>query len=164
MSPYKNEFLLTQIQCTPRISLIKIFQTIKHEYCLTNKLANILNRCRFKERPAIVKFNTFPQNKDKRGMSKMIDCLTRLSLLWCFCVWEFKNLFLAHLSRRLEWAIVIAHRPSSVRKLFTFSTSSPKPLDKFWWNLVGMKYSWSLTSVVVFRPDPPRGGSRAGPK
>ena len=107
---------------------------------------------------------------------------------------------LAHLSRRLEWAIVIAHRPSSVRpsvrrrrrrrrrrpssvrKLFTFSTSSPKPLDGFWWNLVGgwrvavaryrmiclvlvgMKYSWSLTSVVVFRPDPPRGGSRAGPK
>ena len=58
-------------------------------------------------------------------------------------------------------------RPSvrpSVRKLFTFSTSSPEPLDGFWWNLVGMKYSWSLTSVVVFRPDPPRGGSRAGPK
>ena len=55
-------------------------------------------------------------------------------------------------------------RPSSVRKLFTFSTSSPKPPDGFWWNLVGMKYSWSLTSVVVFRPDPPRGGSRAGPK
>ena len=27
-----------------------------------------------------------------------------------------------------------------------------------------MKYSWSLTSVVVFRPDPPRGGSRAGQK
>ena len=53
---------------------------------------------------------------------------------------------------------------SSVRKLFTFSTSSPKPLDGFWWNLVGMKYSWSLTSVVVFRPDPPRGGSRVGPK
>ena len=51
---------------------------------------------------------------------------------------------------------------SSVRKLFTFSTSSPKPLDGFWWNLVGMKYSWSLTSVVVFRPDPPLGGSRAG--
>ena len=58
-------------------------------------------------------------------------------------------------------------RPSSSsvwRKLFTFSTSSPEPLDRFWWNLVGMKYSWSLTSVVVFRPDPPRGGSRAGPK
>ena len=51
-----------------------------------------------------------------------------------------------------------------VRKLFTFSTSSPKPLDGFWWNLVGMTYSWSLTSVVVFRPDPPRGGSRVGPK
>ena len=54
-------------------------------------------------------------------------------------------------------------RPSSV-KLFTFSTSSPEPHDGFWWNLVGMKYSWSLTSVVVFRPDPPRGGSRAGQK
>ena len=41
--------------------------------------------------------------------------------------------------------------------------SSPEPLDGFWWNLVGMKYpSWSLTSVVVFRPDPPRGGSRTG--
>ena len=56
------------------------------------------------------------------------------------------------------------HRaPSVIRPLtFTFSTSSPEPLDGFWWNLVGMKYSWSLTSVVVFRPDPPRGGSRAG--
>ena len=31
-------------------------------------------------------------------------------------------------------------------------------------NLVGMMCSWSLTSVVVFRPDPSRGGSRAGPK
>ena len=54
-------------------------------------------------------------------------------------------------------------RPSSV-KLFTFSTSSPEPLDGFWWNLVWMKYSRSLTSVVVFRPDPSRGGSRAGQK
>ena len=52
--------------------------------------------------------------------------------------------------------------PSVRRKLFTFSTSSPEPLDLFWWNLVGMKYSWSLTSVVVFRADPCRGGSRAG--
>ena len=31
-------------------------------------------------------------------------------------------------------------------------------------NLVWMKYSRSLTSVVVFRPDPFRGGSRAGQK
>ena len=57
-------------------------------------------------------------------------------------------------------------RPSvrpSVRQ-FTFSTSSPEPLDRFWWNLVWMKYSRSLISVVVFRPDPPRGGSRAGAK
>ena len=29
---------------------------------------------------------------------------------------------------------------------------------------VGMKYSLSLTSVVVCRPDPPRAGSRAGQK
>ena len=61
---------------------------------------------------------------------------------------------------------VVRHRrpSSSFRKLFTLSTSSPEPLDGFWWNLVGMKYSWSLTSIVVFQPDPPRGGSRAGPK
>ena len=52
---------------------------------------------------------------------------------------------------------------SSIRQ-FTFSTSSPEPLDRFWWNLVWMKYWRSLTSVVVFRPDPPRGGSRAGQK
>ena len=31
-------------------------------------------------------------------------------------------------------------------------------------NLVGMKCSWSLTSVVVFRPDLSRGESRVGPK
>ena len=54
-------------------------------------------------------------------------------------------------------------RPSSVR-LFTFSTSSPEPLDGFWWNLVWMKYSRFLTSVVVFRPHLSRGGSRAGQK
>ena len=57
----------------------------------------------------------------------------------------------------------VVRRPSSVR-LFTFSTSSPEQLDGFWWNLVWMKYSRSLTSVVVFRPDPSRGGSRAGQK
>ena len=27
-----------------------------------------------------------------------------------------------------------------------------------------MKYSWSLTSVVVFRPDPPRGRIQGGAK
>ena len=67
------------------------------------------------------------------------------------------NIFLAHLSQRLKWAIVIAHRPSSVRPSvrsssssvnFHILTSSPEPLDGFWWNLVCMKYSWSLTSVV----------------
>ena len=58
-------------------------------------------------------------------------------------------------------SVRLSVRRPSVRKLFTFSTSSPELLDGFWWNLVCMKYSWSLTSVVVFRPDPPRGGSRA---
>ena len=59
------------------------------------------------------------------------------------------------------------HALSAVRpsvKQFTFSTSSPELLDGFWWNFVWMKYSRSLTSVVVFRPDPLGGGSRAGPK
>ena len=82
--------------------------------------------------------------------------------------------FLGHRSQRLQCTIVITRCPASVRrpsvvrpssvKLFTFSTSSPEPLDGFWWNLVWMKYSRSLTSVVVFRPDPSRGGSRAGQK
>ena len=40
--------------------------------------------------------------------------------------------------------------------------SSPELLDWFWWNLVGKKYPLSLTGVNVFRPDPPKGGSRAG--
>ena len=76
--------------------------------------------------------------------------------------------FLGHRSQGLQWPIVITRCLSSVVRLssvrqFTFSTSSPEPLDGFWWNLVGMKYSRSLTSVVVFQPDPPRGGSRARP-
>ena len=44
------------------------------------------------------------------------------------------------------------------------SAFTTEPLDGCLRNLVGMKCSWSLTSVVVFRPDPSRGGSRAGPK
>ena len=82
------------------------------------------------------------------------------------------TVLLGHRSQRLQWPIVITRCPSSVVcpsvrpsvRLFTFSTSSPEPLDGFWWNLVWMKYSRSLTSVVVFWPDPPRGGSRAGQK
>ena len=54
-------------------------------------------------------------------------------------------------------------RCQSVRKL-CISTSSPEPLNEFLWNLVGMKYSWSLTNVVIFRRDPARGGSRMGQK
>ena len=75
--------------------------------------------------------------------------------------------FLGHRSRRLQWPIVITRCPASVVcrlsvRQFTFSTSSPEPRDGFWWNLVWMKYSRSLTSVVVFRPDPPRGDPGQG--
>ena len=35
--------------------------------------------------------------------------------IWYVLSIKRNDLFLAHLSRRLEWAIVIAHRPSSVR-------------------------------------------------
>ena len=38
--------------------------------------------------------------------------LIRIKGMGMYCISEW---FLAHLSRRLEWAIVIAHRPSSVR-------------------------------------------------
>ena len=106
--------------------------------------------------------------------------------------WNISIIFLGHRSQRLQWPIVITRcpasvvrrpssvvcrpssvvrRPSSVVRLssvrlFTFSTSSPEPLDGFWWNLVWMKYSRSLTSVVVFsqiRPgaDPGRGKNRS---
>ena len=97
------------------------------------------------------------KQRDHRGITFKLSIISLVFYLPIF------RAFLAHLSRRLKWTIVIARRPSSVRpssvvvvrKLFKFSTSSPEPLDRFWWNLVGMKYSWSLTSVVVFRPDPP---------
>ena len=64
---------------------------------------------------------------------------------------------IAHLSRRLEWAIGIAHRPSSnrpssVRKLFTFSTSSLKPLNGIHRNLTGSKLLTSSTKFVFFGP------------
>ena len=36
-----------------------------------------------------------------------------------------------------------------------------EPLDGFWRNLVGMKYSRSTTSVIVFQQDLLKGGSRA---
>ena len=46
----------------------------------------------------------------------------------------------------------------------TPSVFTTEPLTGCLQNLVGMKCSWSLTSIVVFRPDPSRGGSRAGQK
>ena len=116
----------------------------------------------------------------------MVSCITALNVVYraweshitLLYMWHMHWLahdkFLGHRSRRLQWPIVITRCPASVRpssvvcpsslRQFTFSTSSPEPLDGFWWNLVWMKYLRSLTSVVVFRPDLPRGGSRAGPK
>ena len=88
---------------------------------------------------------------------------------------KYRCKFLGHTgSRRLQWPIVITRCPSSVVcrlsvhpsvRQFTFSTSSPELFYGFWWNLVWMKYSRSLTRVVVFWPDPPRAGqnrSRGG--
>ena len=46
----------------------------------------------------------------------------------------------------------------------TYSAFSTEPLNGCLRNLVGMKCSWSLTSVVFFRPDPSWGGSMAGQK
>ena len=40
-------------------------------------------------------------------------------LPWPLIGWDILTFFLAHLSRRLKWAIVIAHRPSSVRPLLS---------------------------------------------
>ena len=95
---------------------------------------------------------------------------TEASMIRRFDIIIYIYLFLGHRSQRLQWPIVITRCPASVVcrlssvRQFTFSTSSPEPLNGFWLNLVCMKYSWSFTSVVVFRPDPSRGGSRAGQK
>ena len=107
----------------------------------------------------------------------LANCTGKIFSLWfyCFVLAIGLDLFLLWFFRAQEPKAPVTYCdhalsvvcPSSVHpsvRLFTFSTSSPEPLDGFWWNLVWMKYSRSLTSVVVFRPDPPRGGSRAGPK
>ena len=93
---------------------------------------------------------------------------------------NFKQ-FLGHRSQRLQWPIVImrcpasvVRRPSSVVRL---SSVVRRPLDYLHFRLLLQNrlmdfdetwysswYSRSLTSVVVFRPDPSRGGSRAGQK
>ena len=44
-----------------------------------------------------------------------------------------------------------------VRYLQELSEQRLTPIE----NLAGMRYSWFLTSVVVFRPDPPRDGAKS---
>ena len=53
---------------------------------------------------------------------------------------------------------------SSVRRLSTINTFSTLYITAWWMLKLGrdMKCSWCPTRVVVFRPDPPSGGSRAG--
>ena len=71
--------------------------------------------------------------------------------------------FLAHLSQRLKWAIVIAHHPLSVRPSvrrrrpsssvnFHISTSPLKPLNGIQRNLTESKISTPSTKFVFFRP------------
>ena len=69
-----------------------------------------------------------------------------------------KLFFLVHLSQRLKCTIVIMRCPSSVcqsvrRKLFTFSTSPLKPLNRIQRNLTGSKNSTSSTKFVFFQTD-----------
>ena len=140
----------------PSIYLSKTFlspeERKEHIQGILNETVRILAKFPQKTLPAYV-YTTYRYTDTKDFYSQVLK----------------RILFLGHRSRRLQWPIVITRcpasvvRPSSVRQ-FTFSTSSPEPLDGFWWNLVWMKYSRSLTNVVVYRPDPPRDESRAGPK
>ena len=61
--------------------------------------------------------------------------------------------FLAHLSQRLEWAIVIAHRPSVRRKLFAFSTSFSETTEQNSRKLDRKQDLNPLYQVCVFRVD-----------
>ena len=46
----------------------------------------------------------------------------------------------------------------------TQSAFTTESLNGCLWNLVGMKYSWPCTCIKMFRPYPPRGGSRVKQK
>ena len=65
----------------------------------------------------------------KTYFSKWIEFGTNLTHLEknSKCVYQVHNFFLAHLSRRLKWAIAIAHRPSSVRPSVRPSSSVRRP-------------------------------------
>ena len=95
--------------------------------------------------------------------TKYACCRLDLCRLWAVWIWGKwrHSAFLAHLSRRLKWAIVIAHRPSSVRPsvvrpsgvnfhIFDFSSETAE------WNSTKLYRKQDLNAlyqVCVFRAD-----------
>ena len=76
-----------------------------------------------------------------------------------------KLVFISSPEPKARLAIAIVFRPSSVvRKLFTFSSSSPEPVDRFQPNLVGI-ILWGYGPKVVHGEHvAPRGAQGEGPK
>ena len=99
-------------------------------------------------------YTIFTQVSDKienfefpRNVQCLLSASLKSTVLVAFCL-----LALVFSSPEPKARVNYCHSaPSILRKLFTFSTSSPEPLD-------------GVLCVVVFQPDPPRGGSREGPK
>ena len=63
--------------------------------------------------------------------------------------------FLAHLSWKLKWAFLITCRPSSVCKLFTFSSSSREPCTGPVSTKLGTKHPW-VKGIQVCSNEGPR--------
>ena len=107
----------------PSIYLSKTFlspeERKEHIQGILNETVRILAKFPQKTLPAYV-YTTYRYTDTKDFYSQVLK----------------RILFLGHRSRRLQWPIVITRcpasvvRPSSVRQ-FTFSTSSPEPLDGF---------------------------------
>ena len=101
-------------------------------------------------------------------ISLRVDFVSFSSFWYCvgvFCIlgkwlnWLIHR-FLAHLSRRLKWAFLIKICPLIVRrrcrrcrcrKLFIFSSSSPKPLGQFQPNLAQSILGWRGPKFVQMK-------------
>ena len=109
------------------------------------------------------------QPGDKATMLHMLVFMARLFnwyqticfhvqiVIWHLCL-LYMHVFLAHLSRRLKWAIVIAHRPSSVRRpsgvnfhIFDFSSETAERNSTKLYRKQDLN---ALYQVCVFRADP----------